>query len=96
MVVAGQRVREAVDKTTGTVTVRAGGHNMPGEDGSKLSDEELDRRARELFAEVRGENPEEKAGRALESAGDAAGETGGDVLGWLFDSGATDGDHGGD
>jgi hypothetical protein len=48
-----------------------------------LSDEELDRRARELFAEVRSEHPEEKAGRALASAGDAAGEV---ILGlpdWL-------------
>jgi hypothetical protein len=72
---------------------------MPGRDGLKLSDEELDRRAREFFAQVRAEHPEEKAGRALNSAGDAAGEVGSDVLGWLF-GGSSDndasGDHSGD
>lgn len=56
-----------------------------------LSDEELDRRARELFAEVRSEHPEEKAGRALASAGDAAGEV---ILGlpdWLAEPAEGDG-----
>jgi hypothetical protein len=61
---------------------------VPG--GLKLSDEEIDRRARELFAQVRAGHLEEKAGRALESAGDAAGEVGSDMLGWLFGSGSDD------
>lgn len=72
---------------------------MPGQDRLKLSDAELDRRARELFAQVRAENPEEKADQALGSAGDAASEAGGDVLGWLFGSSDGDdasGDDGGD
>jgi hypothetical protein len=58
---------------------------MPGQDRLKLSDEELARRARELFAQVRAEHPEENAGRALDSAS----EVGGDVLGWVF--GGSDG-----
>ena len=68
---------------------------MAGSDGLKLSDAELDRQARELFAQVRAEHPEEKAGRALNSAGDAAGEVGSDMLGWLF-GGSGDDDAGGD
>jgi hypothetical protein len=43
------------------------------EPNKKLSDEELDRLARELFAEVREENSGAKAGRALDSAGEIAG-----------------------
>ena len=72
---------------------------MAGSDGLKLSDAELDRQARELFAQVRAEHPEEKAGRALNSAGDAAGEVGSDMLGWLFGDSSDDdagGDDGGD
>jgi hypothetical protein len=68
---------------------------MPGQDRLQLSDEELDRRARELFAQVRAEHPEQKAGRALESAGDAAGEVGSNALGWLFDT-DSDANAGGD
>ncbi len=49
----------------------------------RLSDEELDRRARELFAEVRGEDPEAKAARALATAGDAAGEVLPGLPDWL-------------
>jgi hypothetical protein len=63
---------------------------MPAEDGVKLTDDEIDRRARELFAQVRAEDPEAKAGRALQSAGDAAGEVGSDVLSWLFEAGGED------
>ncbi|MGH1571064.1 hypothetical protein ACRAWG_10670 [Methylobacterium sp. P31] len=44
------------------------------EPDQKLSDEELDRLARKLFAEVRAESDEAKAGRALETAGEVAGE----------------------
>ncbi|MCJ2019000.1 MULTISPECIES: hypothetical protein [unclassified Methylobacterium] len=46
---------------------------MADPNGQQLSDEELDRLARKLFAEVRAESPEAKAGRALESAGAIAG-----------------------
>ncbi|MCJ2012740.1 hypothetical protein [Methylobacterium sp. J-076] len=52
-------------------------------DELKLSDEEFDRRARELFAQVRGEHPEEKAGRALATAGEAAGEVLPGLPDWL-------------
>lgn len=47
---------------------------MTDEPGQNLSDEELDRLARKLFAEVRAESPEAMAGRALETAGDVAGD----------------------
>jgi hypothetical protein len=53
----------------------------------KLSDTELDRPARELFAEVRAQNPGEPRGRA---AGDTAGDVGVDPLDWLL--GNSDGD----
>lgn len=54
-------------------------------DEPRLSDEELDRRARELFAEVRAEEPEAKAARALATAGDAAGEVLPGIPDWLTD-----------
>jgi hypothetical protein len=60
--------------------------------GLRLSDDKVDRRARELFAQVRAEHPE-KASRASRSAGEAAGEAGSDVLGWLL--GSSDGDDAG-
>jgi hypothetical protein len=47
---------------------------MPVEPKKKLSDEELNQLARELFAEVRGEASEAKAERALQSAGEVAGK----------------------
>ena len=68
------------------------------EPGQTLSDEELDRLARKLFAEVRAESPEAKAGRALESAGAVAGEVLPGIPDWLLDADddAGDGDgHGG-
>jgi hypothetical protein len=64
--------------------------------GQTLSDEELDRLARKLFAEVRAESPEAKAGRALESAGAVAGEVLPGIPDWLLDADddAGDGDSG--
>jgi hypothetical protein len=59
---------------------------MTDQPGQKLSDEEIDRLARELFAEVRGEHPEEKAGRALETAGEVAGETVPILPDWLLEA----------
>ncbi len=53
---------------------------------AKLSDEELDRRARELFAEVRAEQPEAKAERALATAGEVAGEVIPGLPDWLQDA----------
>ncbi|MGH1574289.1 hypothetical protein ACRAWG_31165 [Methylobacterium sp. P31] len=47
----------------------------------------LDRLARKLFAEVRAESDEAKAGRALETAGEAAGEVIPGLPGWLLDGG---------
>ncbi|MCJ2139567.1 hypothetical protein [Methylobacterium sp. E-066] len=58
---------------------------MMEEPGQTLSDEELDRLARKLFAEVRAESPEAKAGRALETAGEAAGEVIPILPDWLLD-----------
>jgi|GEM_PF-2646181 len=60
----------------------------------QLSDEELDRLARKLFAEVRAEDPEAKAGRALESAGAVAGEVIPGLPDWLLsdDDGANSGE----
>jgi hypothetical protein len=64
---------------------------MMDQTGKTLSDEELDRLARKLFAEVRAESPEAKAGRALESAGEVAGEVLPGIPDWLVDaSGAAD------
>jgi hypothetical protein len=60
---------------------------MPVEPDRKLSDEELDQLARELFAEVRGEASEAKAGRALETAGEVAGEVVPILPDWLLEAG---------
>ena len=60
---------------------------MPGPDKSNLSDEDLDRLARELFAEVRAEHPEAKAERALRSAGEVAGEVIPGLPDWLLEAG---------
>lgn len=61
-----------------------------------LSDEELDRLARKLFAEVRAESPEAKAGRALETAGAVAGEVIPGLPDWLVsDGGDAEADDGG-
>ncbi|MCJ2072020.1 hypothetical protein MKK75_25000 [Methylobacterium sp. J-030] len=56
---------------------------MADQNGQQLSDEELDRLARKLFAEVRAESPEAKEGRALESAGAIAGEVIPGLPDWL-------------
>jgi len=55
----------------------------------KLSDEEIDRRARQLFAEVRAEQPEAKAGRALATAAEVAGEAVHGLPDWLKEAEAT-------
>ena len=60
---------------------------MPAQLEKKLSDAELDRLARELFADVRAQNREEPRGKPAE---DAAGDVGGDLLDWLL--GGSDGD----
>ncbi|GAB6971908.1 hypothetical protein [Methylobacterium phyllosphaerae] len=65
---------------------------MTDEPGQTLSDEELDRLARKLFAEVRAESEEAKAERALESAGEVAGDVLPGIPDWLLDAG--DGDSG--
>lgn len=54
----------------------------------KLSDAELDRLARELFAEVRAQHPEKPLGKP---ASDAAGDVGVDLLDWLLDGSDDDG-----
>ena len=56
---------------------------MADQNGQQLSDEELDRLARKLLAEVRAESPEAKEGRALESAGAIAGEVIPGLPDWL-------------
>ncbi len=61
------------------------------EDGQTLSDTELERRARELFRQVRAEQPEARAGRALESAGAAAGEVIPGLPDWLVEAGEDQG-----
>ncbi|MGT2481771.1 hypothetical protein ACU4GR_29655 [Methylobacterium oryzae CBMB20] len=58
---------------------------MTDEPGQKLSEEELDRLARELFAEVRGEYTEAKVDRALKTAGEVAGEVLPGIPDWLLD-----------
>jgi hypothetical protein len=60
---------------------------MPVEPDRKLSDEELDELARKLFAEVRGETSEAQAGRALQSAGEVAGEVVPILPDWLLEVG---------
>ncbi|MDP4002703.1 hypothetical protein [Methylobacterium sp. NEAU K] len=67
---------------------------MPDPSESQLSDEELDRLARKLFAEVRAESPEAKADRALKTAGEVAGEIVPGLPDWLLDAG-NDADEGG-
>lgn len=64
---------------------------MADPNGQQLSDEELDHLARKLFAEVRAESPEARAGRALESAGAVAGEVIPGLPDWLLsDDGDTE------
>jgi len=58
----------------------------PDQNGQTLSDEELDRLARELFAEVRGEYTEAKVDRALKTAGEVAGEVLPGIPNWLLDA----------
>jgi hypothetical protein len=65
---------------------------MPDPNAPQLSDEELDRLARKLFAEVRAESPEAKAGRALETAGEVAGEVIPGLPNWLLSTGDDAGD----
>jgi hypothetical protein len=64
---------------------------MPVQPERKLSDAELDRLARELFAEVRAQHPQKPMGKL---AGDTAGDVGVDLLDWLLDG--SDGDDAGD
>jgi hypothetical protein len=60
---------------------------MAQEDGRHLSEEELDRVAQALFAEVRAEQPEAKAERALHTAGEVAGEIVPGLPDWLQETG---------
>ena len=69
---------------------------MPDLNTPQLSDEELDRLARELFAEVRGEYPEAKVDRALKTAGELAGEVVPILPNWLLDASDADGDRAAD
>ena len=66
---------------------------MPAGRERVLSDEALDRLARELFAEVRAQHPQKVLGKPV---GNAAGDVGVDLLDWLLDAGddAGDGDGG--
>ncbi|MCJ2097654.1 hypothetical protein, partial [Methylobacterium sp. E-046] len=50
----------------------------------KLSDAELDRLARELFAEVRAQHSEKPLSKLAQ---DATGDAGADLLDWLLDGG---------
>ena len=60
---------------------------MAVEPDRKLSDDELDELARQLFAEVRRETSEAQAERALQSAGEVAGEVVPILPDWLLDAG---------
>ena len=62
---------------------------MPGTNKLPLSDEALDRLARELFAEVRAQHPKKPLRRSTE---DAADDVGFDLLNWLLDAGDDAGD----
>ncbi len=59
---------------------------MMQDDERHLSDEELDQVAQALFAEVRAEQPEAKAERALQTAGEAAGEIVPGLPDWLLET----------
>ena len=59
---------------------------MTDEPDQTLSDEERDRLARELFAEVRGGYSEAKVDRALKTAGEVAGEVLPGIPDWLLDA----------
>ena len=61
-----------------------------------LPDAELERRARELFEQVRAEQPEARAARALVTAGAAAGEVIPGLPDWLVEAGESDADHNGE
>ena len=63
---------------------------MPDLTTPQLSDEELDRLARELFAEVRGEYSDAKVDQALKTAGEVAGEVIPGVPDWLLHVGDDD------
>lgn len=58
---------------------------MSVEPGQTLSDEDLDRLACKLFAEVRAESPEAKAEKALKTAGEVAGEVVPILPDWLLE-----------
>ena len=64
---------------------------MPGTDRLPLSDDALDRLARELFAEVRAQHPQKPLSKPVSNA---ASDAGVDLLDWLLDAGddASDGD----
>ena len=61
---------------------------MPGQAERKLSDAELDQLARELFADVRAQHAE----KLCKPSGDATGDAGVDLLGWLLDGSDDAGD----
>ena len=65
---------------------------MPAERERVLSDDALDRLARELFAEVRAQHPQKPLRKP---ADDAAGSVGFDLLDWLLDAGEDAGGGGG-
>ena len=62
---------------------------MPAGRERVLSDDALDRLARELFAEVRAQHPQTPVGKPV---GDENGNVGIDLLGWLLDAGEDTGD----
>ncbi|MDN3572187.1 hypothetical protein [Methylobacterium longum] len=62
---------------------------MPGTNRLPLSDDALDRLARELFAEVRAQHPQKPMRKP---ADDLAGDVGFDLLDWLLDAGDDVGD----
>ena len=57
---------------------------MPAGRERVLSDDALDRLARELFAEVRAQHPEKPL---VKPVGNEAGDVGLDLLGWRLDAG---------
>lgn len=66
---------------------------MPAERERVLSDDALDRLARELLAEVRAQHPKKPLGKPTD---DAAGDVGIDLLEWLLDAADDAGDGDGD
>ena len=73
--------------------LRMGYRAVPIQPEKKLSDSELDRLARELFAEVRAQHPKKPLRRSGE---DALGDVSVDLLDWMLDAGDDAGDGDGD